>query len=81
MSEREIPAGHIRTEVHGRVFKVIIDNATKKNAFSPEMMAQMSDALTHPGYSARSAQAMRAQQLDAARKTESWPRISIGTFS
>jgi len=46
MSEREIPAGHIRTEVHGRVFKVIIDNATKKNAFSPEMMAQMSDALT-----------------------------------
>src|SRR6267142_3297608 len=46
MSERETPAGHIRTEVHGRVFKIIIDNAAKKNAFSPEMMAQMSDALT-----------------------------------
>src|SRR6266853_5650207 len=46
MSERETPVGHIRTEVHGRVFKIIIDNAAKKNAFSPEMMAQMSDALT-----------------------------------
>jgi enoyl-CoA hydratase len=38
--------GQIRTELHGRVFKIIIDNAAKKNAFSPEMMAQMSDALT-----------------------------------
>jgi len=28
------------------VSKIIIDNAAKKNAFSPEMMAQMSDALT-----------------------------------
>jgi len=46
MSEGETPVGHIRTEVHGRVFKIIIDNAAKKNAFSPEMMAQMSDALT-----------------------------------
>src|SRR5229473_1835863 len=46
MSEAETPVGHIRTEVHGRVFKIIIDNAAKKNAFSPEMMAQMSDALT-----------------------------------
>ena len=46
MSERETSVGHIRTEVHGRVFKIIIDNAAKKNAFSPEMMAQMSDALT-----------------------------------
>jgi enoyl-CoA hydratase/carnithine racemase len=46
MSDRETPVGKIRTEVHGRVFKIIIDNAAKKNAFSPEMMAQMSDALT-----------------------------------
>src|SRR5882724_4714413 len=46
MSEGETPVGHIRTEVHGRVLKIIIDNAAKKNAFSPEMMAQMSDALT-----------------------------------
>ena len=46
MSEAKTPAGQIRSEVHGRVFKIIIDNAAKKNAFSPEMMAQMSDALT-----------------------------------
>ena len=45
MSEAKTPAGQIRSEVHGRVFKIIIDNAAKKNAFSPEMMAQMSDAL------------------------------------
>ena len=38
--------GHIRTEVHGHVFKVIIDNSTKKNAFTPAMMEQLSDALT-----------------------------------
>jgi len=46
MSEAKTPAGQIRSEVHGRVFKIIIDNASKKNSFSPQMMAQMSDALT-----------------------------------
>jgi enoyl-CoA hydratase/carnithine racemase len=38
--------GKIRTEVHGHVFKIIIDNPAKKNAFSPLMMEQLSDALT-----------------------------------
>jgi len=38
--------GHIRTEVHGHIFKVIIDNSAKKNAFTPAMMEQLSDALT-----------------------------------
>jgi enoyl-CoA hydratase len=38
--------GQIRTEVHGHVFKIIIDNAAKKNAFTPAMMEQLSDALT-----------------------------------
>jgi enoyl-CoA hydratase/carnithine racemase len=38
--------GRIRTEVHGHVFKIIIDNPAKKNAFSPQMMEQLSDALT-----------------------------------
>jgi enoyl-CoA hydratase len=38
--------GIIRTEVHGRIFKIIIDNPAKKNAFSPQMMEQLSDALT-----------------------------------
>ena len=46
MSEGKAPVGKIRTEVHGRVFKIIIDNAAKKNSFNPQMMAQMSDALT-----------------------------------
>jgi enoyl-CoA hydratase/carnithine racemase len=38
--------GTIRTETHGHVFKIIIDNPAKKNAFSPQMMEQLSDALT-----------------------------------
>src|SRR5437899_9206840 len=38
--------GNIRTEVHDRVLKIIIDNPAKKNAFSPQMMEQLSDALT-----------------------------------
>ena len=46
MSETKVPVGKIRTEVHGRVLKIIIDNAAKKNSFSPQMMTQMSDALT-----------------------------------
>jgi enoyl-CoA hydratase len=32
--------------VHGQVFKIIIDNPAKKNAFNPQMMAQISDAIT-----------------------------------
>ena len=38
--------GRIRTETHDRIFKIIIDNPAKKNAFSPAMMEQLSDALT-----------------------------------
>jgi enoyl-CoA hydratase/carnithine racemase len=38
--------GKIRTETHDRVFRIIIDNPAKKNAFSPVMMEQLSDALT-----------------------------------
>src|ERR1700756_1786310 len=38
--------GRIRTEVHGHVFKIIIDNVAKKNSFSPQMMVQISDAFT-----------------------------------
>src|SRR5438105_13174573 len=45
MSEKT-QVGQIRTEVHGHVFKIIIDNVAKKNSFSPQMMAQMSDAMT-----------------------------------
>ena len=46
MSEMKTQVGQIRTEVHGHVFKIIIDNVAKKNSFSPQMMAQMSDAMT-----------------------------------
>jgi enoyl-CoA hydratase len=46
MSETKAPLGQIRTEVHGHVLKVVIDNVAKKNSFSPQMMDQMSDALT-----------------------------------
>jgi len=38
--------GQVRNETHGHVLKIIIDNAAKRNAFSPEMMDQLSDALT-----------------------------------
>src|SRR6267143_560291 len=46
MSEAKAPVWQIRTEVHGHVLKIIIDNAAKKNSFSPQMMHQLSDALT-----------------------------------
>ena len=46
MSEMKAAVGQIRTEVHGHVLKIVIDNAAKKNSFSPQMMAQMSDAVT-----------------------------------
>lgn len=38
--------GAIRQETVGRILKITIDNPAKRNAFSPEMMRQLSDALT-----------------------------------
>jgi enoyl-CoA hydratase len=38
--------GQIRCEREGHILKVVIDNPAKRNAFDPEMMAQLSDALT-----------------------------------
>jgi enoyl-CoA hydratase/carnithine racemase len=38
--------GRIVTETHGHVFKIKIDNVAKRNAFIPEMMSALSDALT-----------------------------------
>src|SRR5581483_9572165 len=46
MSDQKAPAGRIRTEVHGRVLKIIIDNPAKKNSFTPAMMVEMSNAMT-----------------------------------
>ncbi|HUN53289.1 MAG TPA: enoyl-CoA hydratase-related protein, partial [Candidatus Sulfotelmatobacter sp.] len=38
--------GEVRTEADGRVLRIIVDNVAKKNAFTPEMMLQISDAFT-----------------------------------
>jgi enoyl-CoA hydratase len=38
--------GRVFSERHDHILKIVIDNPAKKNAFSPEMMAQLSDALT-----------------------------------
>ena len=46
MSDAKEMSGQIHTEVHGHVLKIVIDNVAKKNSFSPQMMEQMSDALT-----------------------------------
>ena len=45
MSE-EATAGRVYHERHDRILKVVIHNPTKKNAFNPEMMLQLSEALT-----------------------------------
>jgi enoyl-CoA hydratase/carnithine racemase len=45
MSELAAP-GRVRSERHGHILKIVIDNPTKKNAFVPEMMEQLSGALT-----------------------------------
>ena len=46
MSEAAVQAGRVRHERHGPVLKIVIDNAAKRNAFSPEMMQELSAGLT-----------------------------------
>jgi enoyl-CoA hydratase len=47
MSEAQAQAvGRVRAERHDRILKVVIDNPAKKNAFSPQMMLELSNALT-----------------------------------
>jgi enoyl-CoA hydratase len=46
MSESAVVEGQIRSERHGHILKVVIDNPAKKNAFVPQMMAQLSAAMT-----------------------------------
>jgi enoyl-CoA hydratase/carnithine racemase len=38
--------GRVYHERHDHVLKIVIDNPAKKNAFSPKMMEQLSDAFT-----------------------------------
>lgn len=39
--------GRVRHETHGHILKIIIDNAAKRNGFSPDMMQELSAALTY----------------------------------
>jgi len=39
-------SGNVRVERVGRIQKITLDNAEKRNAVSPEMLLQVSDALT-----------------------------------
>ncbi len=39
-------SGTVRTEADGRIFRIVVDNVAKKNAFTPGMMAELSDAFT-----------------------------------
>src|ERR1700729_4022115 len=47
MSEAPEKVGRVHHETHGHVLKIIIDNPAKKNSFSPEMMAELSEAMTY----------------------------------
>jgi enoyl-CoA hydratase/carnithine racemase len=44
--EKSEQRGRVRSETHGHILKIIIDNPAKKNAFIPEMMEELSAALT-----------------------------------
>lgn len=46
MSEAAVQVGRVRSERHGRILKIVIDNPAKMNAFSPEMMEELSSAFT-----------------------------------
>ncbi|HTO54723.1 MAG TPA: crotonase/enoyl-CoA hydratase family protein [Myxococcota bacterium] len=38
--------GRVRSETQGKILRITIDNAQRRNAFTPEMMRELSDALT-----------------------------------
>lgn len=40
------PVGTVRSEVIGRTQKIVIDNVAKRNAFTPDMMLELSNAFT-----------------------------------
>ena len=46
MSANNETFGRVYHETYGHVMKIVIDNAAKKNSFSPEMMTQLSEAMT-----------------------------------
>lgn len=46
MTDTPKPTGQVTATREGHILKIMIDNVAKKNSFSPEMMHQLSDALT-----------------------------------
>lgn len=46
MTQVAVAEGRVRSERHDRILKIVIDNPAKKNAFVPEMMAQLAAAMT-----------------------------------
>ena len=46
MTDAAAQTGRIRQERHGHILKIVIDNPAKMNAFSPEMMEELSTAFT-----------------------------------
>src|SRR6476619_958401 len=46
MAQVAVAEGRVRSERHDHILKIVIDNPTKKNAFVPEMMAQLAAAMT-----------------------------------
>jgi enoyl-CoA hydratase/carnithine racemase len=46
MTENVAAKGRVRSERHDHILQIVIDNPTKKNAFVPEMMAQLAAAMT-----------------------------------
>jgi enoyl-CoA hydratase len=38
--------GEVRRQIEGRIFKMVIDNVAKRNSFTPDMMLQLSEAMT-----------------------------------
>ncbi len=46
MGENAVMEGRVRSERNGHVQKIVIDNPAKRNAFVPEMMLQLSAAMT-----------------------------------
>ncbi len=46
MAETATSAGRVYSERHDHILRIVIDNPAKKNSFSPDMMEQLSEALT-----------------------------------
>jgi len=38
--------GEVRREIDGRVFEMVVDNVAKRDAFTPEMIQQLSKELS-----------------------------------